>query len=74
MKLQKKIVNSLQIAIKAKYYIECKTNSDLEIAFHFIRKNKIKFFILGEGTNVVFTKPYEGLIIKNLFKKEKKDI
>ena len=80
MKLQKKIVtnknlrkfNSLQIAIKAKYYIECKTNSDLEIAFHFIRKNKIKFFILGEGTNVVFTKPYEGLIIKNLFKKEKK--
>ena len=64
--------NSLQIAVKAKYYIECKTDSDIEEAFQFTKKNKIKFLILGEGTNVVFTKPYEGLIIKNLFKKEKK--
>ena len=64
--------NSLQIAVKAKYYIECKTDSDIEEAFQFIKKNKIKFLILGEGTNVVFTKPYEGLIIKNSFKKEKK--
>ena len=80
MKLQKMIVtnkdlrkiNSLQISVKAKYYIECKTDSDIEEAFQFTKKNKIKFLILGEGTNVVFTKPYEGLIIKNLFKKEKK--
>ncbi len=64
--------NSLQIEVKAKYYIECKTDSDIEEAFHFVKKNKIKFLILGEGTNVVFTKSYEGLIIKNLFKKEKK--
>jgi UDP-N-acetylmuramate dehydrogenase len=80
MKLQQMIVtnkdlrkfNSLRIATKAKYYTECKTDSDIEEAFHFVKKNKIKFLILGEGTNVVFTKPFEGLIIKNLFKKEKK--
>ena len=80
MKLQKMIVtnkdlsefNSLQIAVNAKYYIECKTDSDIEEAFHFVNKNKIKFLILGEGTNVVFTKPFKGLIIKNSFKKEKK--
>ena len=80
MKSRKKIVtnknlselNSLQIAVNAKYYIECKTDSDIEEAFQFIKKNKIKFLILGEGTNVVFTKPFEGLIIKNLFKKEKR--
>ena len=80
MKSQKMIVtnkdlselNSLQIAVNAKYYIECKTDSDIEEAFQFIKKNKIKFLILGEGTNVVFTKPFEGLIIKNLFKKEKR--
>lgn len=80
MKLQKMIVtnkdlsefNSLQIAVNAKYYIECKTDSDIEEAFKFIKKNKIKFLILGEGTNVVFTKPFKGLIIKNSFKKEKK--
>jgi UDP-N-acetylmuramate dehydrogenase len=80
MKLQKMIVtnkdlkkfNSLQIDVKAKYFIECKTDSDIEEAFNFVKKNKIKFLVLGEGTNVVFTKSYEGLIIKNLFKKEKK--
>ncbi len=64
--------NSLQIAVNAKYFIECKTDSDIEEAFQFTKKNKIKFLILGEGTNVVFTKSYEGLIIKNSFKKEKK--
>ena len=64
--------NSLQIAVNAKYYIECKTDSDIKEAFQFTKKNKIKFLILGEGTNVVFTKPYDGLIIKNSFKKEKK--
>ena len=53
MKLQKMIVtnkdlsqfNSLQIAVNAKYYIECKTDSDIEEAFHFVNKNKIKFLI-----------------------------
>ena len=62
MKLQKKIVtnknlsklNSLQIGVKAKYFIECKTDADLEIAFNFIKTNKIKFLILGDGTNIVF--------------------
>jgi hypothetical protein len=51
MKSQKKIVtnkdlsklNSLQISVKAKYYIECITDSDIEEAFQFIKKNKIKF-------------------------------
>ena len=82
MKLQKKIVtnknlsklNSLQIGVKAKYFIECKTDADLEIAFNFIKTNKIKFLILGDGTNIVFKEPYKGLIIKNGFKKEKKII
>ena len=54
MKLQKMIVtnkdlsefNSLQIAVNAKYYLECKTDSEIEQAFQFIKKNKIKFLIL----------------------------
>ena len=63
MKLQKMIVtnkdlsefNSLQIAVNAKYYLECKTDSEIEQAYQFIKKNKIKFLILGEGTNVVLS-------------------
>ena len=82
MKLQKKIAtnkslkkfNSLQIDVRAKYFIKCKTDSDLEIAFNLIKKNKIKFLVLGEGTNIVFKKSYEGIVIKNEFKKEKKII
>ena len=82
MKSQKKIVtnkdlsklNSLKIEVKAKYFIECKTDSDLKIAFNFIKKNKIKFLILGDGTNIFFKKSFEGLIIKNKFKEEKKII
>ena len=64
--------NSLQIAVKAKYYTECKTDADIQEAFQFVKKNRIKFQILGEGTNIVFTKSFEGLIIKNSFKKDKK--
>ena len=64
--------NSLQIAVKAKYYTECKTDSDIQEAFQFVKKKRIKFLILGEGTNVVFTKSFDGLIIKNSFKKDKK--
>ena len=82
MKSQKKIVtnkdlsklNSLKIEVKAKYFIECKTDSDLKIAFNFIKKNKIKFLILGDGTNIFFKKSFEGLVIKNKFKEEKKII
>tara|TARA_B100001057_G_scaffold392391_1_gene400929 strand:+ start:365 stop:1351 length:987 start_codon:yes stop_codon:yes gene_type:complete len=82
MKSQKKIdtnkdlskLNSLKIEVKAKYFIECKTDSDLKIAFNFIKKNKLKFLILGDGTNIFFKKSFEGLIIKNNFKEEKKII
>ena len=82
MKLRKMIVsnkdlsefNSLQIAVKAKYYIECKTDQDLEVAFKFIKKNKIKFLILGEGTNVVFTKPFAGSSSKMYLKRKKRFI
>ena len=54
MKLQKMIVtnkdlsefNSLQIAVNAKYYLECKTDSEIEQAFQFIKKNKILIMII----------------------------
>lgn len=82
MKLQKKITsnknllefNSLRVSVYSKYFIDCKTDKDLQLAFNFIKNNKIPFFILGEGTNVVFKKNYNGLIIKNSFKKKRQII
>ena len=32
--------NSLKIAVKAKYYIECKTDSDLEVAFQVYKEKQ----------------------------------
>ena len=52
--------NSLQIAVNAKYYIECKTDSDIEEAFHFVKKNKIKFLILGAVSYTHLTLPTIG--------------
>ena len=55
--------NSLQIAVNAKYYIECKTDSDIEEAFKFIKKNKIYMFFPGNPcSSFVLT----NIIIKSL--------
>jgi UDP-N-acetylmuramate dehydrogenase len=34
-------------------------------AFQWSKEKNIPYLILGTGSNVLFTKPYEGLIIKN---------
>ena len=60
--------NSLKISVYSKYFIDCKSEKDLQLSFNLIKTKKIPFFILGEGTNVVFKKNFNGLIIKNSFK------
>ena len=80
MNLQKKIIlnknlidlNSLKLSVKSKYFIECSNDQDLKSVHAFLKNKKIKFFILGEGTNIVFKKNFDGLIIKNSYKTLKK--
>jgi UDP-N-acetylmuramate dehydrogenase len=54
------------IDVKAKELIEIHSLKELieTLAFH----NGEKFMFLGEGSNVLFTKDYDGLIIKNRIK------
>ena len=66
--------NSLKISVYSKYFIDCKSEKDLQLSFNLIKTKKIPFFILGEGTNVVFKKNFNGLIIKNSFKKKRQII
>jgi UDP-N-acetylmuramate dehydrogenase len=58
---------SFQIGGKAKYFVEAKDKKDITEAVRFAKKNKLKFFLLGRGANVLFSdKGYDGLVIKIL--------
>ena len=68
MRIQKNIslkkYNTFRIEVKAKEFV--KINSDEEIQSLIssgILKNK-KFFILGDGSNILFTKNFDGIIVK----------
>ena len=69
IKIQKnkslKKFNTWKINSRAKYFCEVETEKDFLEIFDFIKKEKIKYFILGGGSNVVFLNDfYDGLIIK----------
>lgn len=56
--------NTFGIDVKARYFIELKNEEQIEEIFS-SEVNPDKRFILGGGSNILFTKNYEGLILKN---------
>lgn len=56
---------SLRIAEKASFYCELSNPTQIEEILQFSKERKIPLCILGEGTNVVPTKPFNGLVVKN---------
>jgi UDP-N-acetylmuramate dehydrogenase len=57
--------NTFKIGGKAKFFAEPKSIRDIKDLFLFCRKNKEKFFILGNGSNVLFEDDgFDGLVIK----------
>lgn len=59
-----KKLNTFGIDVKARYFIELKNEEQIEEIFS-SEVNLDKRFILGGGSNILFTKNYEGLILKN---------
>lgn len=58
--------NTFGIDVQAKHLYECANKDDL---LEFLnQKHEKPLFILGEGSNVLFTKDYEGTILKPLLK------
>jgi UDP-N-acetylmuramate dehydrogenase len=57
------IKNSLQINSVADYGAEINSLHDLDKLFKFINDKRLKYFILGEGTNLVPPSRYKGLAI-----------
>lgn len=57
-------LNTFQINASAKYFVEVSTQEEIETAIDFAKANGEKILILGGGSNILFTKDFNGLIIK----------
>tara|TARA_Y100001970_G_C14182793_1_gene830789 strand:- start:487 stop:1485 length:999 start_codon:yes stop_codon:yes gene_type:complete len=60
-----KDINSLRVNQFVKYFCSIETVEQLQEAIEFSKIKKIPLFFIGEGSNVVFTNDYDGLIIRN---------
>jgi len=60
---------SFKIGGKARYFVEVGDKNELEEALQHALKNKLDFFVLGGGSNVLISdKGFDGLIIKLITK------
>ena len=59
-----KNLNTYKLDVTAKYFCVVKNKRQLLEVFDFVKQNKVKYFILGKGANVIFLdKKYDGLVI-----------
>jgi len=57
---------TLRVGGEARYFLELKSDNELEEISEFIEKNKLPFVCLGGGSNLLFSdQGFSGLIIKN---------
>ncbi|OHA46008.1 MAG: UDP-N-acetylenolpyruvoylglucosamine reductase [Candidatus Taylorbacteria bacterium RIFOXYD2_FULL_36_9] len=64
-----KYFTTFQIGGRARYFLIAKNEDDLREAFSFVKSRKLPLFVLGGGSNVLFSdQDFSGLIIKNEIK------
>ena len=61
------INNSLGISAKCKYLLILENENDFDELKDFLTNNNEKFYIVGEGTNLVLPNYYDGIIIQANF-------
>ncbi|WP_124641305.1 MULTISPECIES: UDP-N-acetylmuramate dehydrogenase [Amniculibacterium] len=59
-----KSLNTFGVDVTANYFAEVSTVEDLRIALDFAEQNSHSTLFLGGGSNVLFTKNYNGLVVK----------
>ena len=68
MKIQKDFdltkLNTLRINVKARFFVEIKDESDLKELFSLPEFKNNKKYFLGGGSNVLFTKDFDGIVVK----------
>lgn len=53
------------INVRAEYFTACSTTEQFREAFAFCAEKKIPKLVLGGGSNILFTKDFHGLVLKN---------
>ncbi len=61
-------LNTFGISVKAKFFIEIRDETDLEKLFDTLEFKNSKKLFLGGGSNILFTKNFDGLVILNKLK------
>ena len=68
-----KDLTTIKIGGPAKYFLIARNEKNLIEAIKWVGKNKIKWYVVGEGSNLIFgDKGFNGLIIKNQIENFKK--
>ncbi len=55
--------NTFGVDVKAKYFIPVISTADLPAILDFIQANDSRVLVLGEGSNILFTKDFDGIIL-----------
>ena len=63
-----KTLNSFGVDVKTKYYYALQKIDDINSLFNQKKQVSKKILVLGGGSNILFTKDYDGLIIHNQIK------
>lgn len=57
-------LNTLRIKARAKFFVEVESEADLKELFLLSEFKDNKKFFLGSGSNVLFTKDFDGMVVK----------
>lgn len=55
--------NTFRVEARASYFIEVHNTEELEYAINFSKTKNIPFLVLGSGSNLLFTRNFEGIVI-----------
>jgi UDP-N-acetylmuramate dehydrogenase len=56
--------NTFKLQASADYYVECKTSADIQNFIHAGSLRGKKILILGEGSNILFTRDFSGIVLR----------
>ena len=59
-----KSLNTFCINVDAKYFVEVASIADIREICEFTTQKNIPFLILGGGSNILFTKNFDGIVVK----------